>query len=137
MYNIVVIVTITKLIFHISFVVDPLLVKDSNTRTEKPIVIKGEREELKCTTKRSYPPANFSWRYQLLDCTDKSTCTPVNSKKWMLIPSRIGQINRLSPNTSVLSVPANIDKMYFKCIAVNPVTRGRDSKVYQFVRRGR
>lgn len=115
--------------------VDPVLIKQSNTGIDIPVVIKGEREELKCTTKRSYPPANFSWRYQQLDCKDHSTCTRYSSRLWKPISKRIGEVQRNSPTTSVLVVPANIDKMYFKCTAVNSV--GRDSKVYRFLRRGK
>ena len=123
--------------FPICYKVDPELVTTSRTGgAEEPVVYKGEREELNCTTKRSYPPANFSWRYQPLDCTGK-TCTSYNARNWKPIPDVIGQVSQSSPSTSVLAVPANIDKMYFKCTAVNPVTRGRDTNVYKFIRRGK
>ena len=123
--------------FFLCFVVDPLLVKRSNTGWETPNVVKDEKEELNCTTKRGFPPANFSWRYQPLDCTDSSTCSSFKNKKWRPISSEIGRVDQRSPKTSILIVPPNIDKLYFKCTAVNPVTRTRDFIVYKFLRRGR
>ena len=104
---------------------------------ETPDVIKNKAEELNCTTKRSFPSANFSWRYQSLVCTDSSNCASFKSKKWKLVASQIGRVDPRSPKTSVLIVPSNIDKVYFKCTAENPVTRANDSIVYKFLRRGR
>ena len=115
-----------------------MLVKETKSGIEEPVVIKNQIEELKCTTERSYPPADFDWRYQNLECKPRSKCKPVKPNKWRKIASFVGKVEQRSSNTSVLVVPGNIDNMYFKCIAVNPENgQLNDYKVYKFQRRGK
>ena len=111
-----------------------MLVKHTTSGIEKVYAYKNQTKAIKCITARSYPPSNFSWRYQLLNCTDASTtCPKAKPNKWDKL-RRFGSIDRPSSNTSVLTVPAHVGNMYFKCSVVNPVTRAKDFKQYQFIR---
>ena len=124
--------------FHISPLVYPKLIKVTKSGFEKPDVFINRKEELECTTERSNPAANFSWKYQnfKIGCKEASDCQP--SGKWIRISSSfVGKVEQRSLNTSVLIVPSYIDRKFFKCTATNPADRGKkDSKVYAFIRRG-
>lgn len=124
--------------FHISPLVYPKLIKGTKSGFENPAVFKNRKEELKCTTERSNPAANFSWKYQniKIGCKEPSDCQP--SGEWMRISSSfVGKVEQRSLNTSVLIVPSHIDRKFFECTATNPADRGKkDSKVYAFIRRG-
>ena len=123
---------------HISPLARPKLIKETMSGFEKPAVFKDTEEELECTTERSNPAANFSWKYQniKIGCKEPSDCQP--SGKWIRISSSfVGKVEQRSLNTSVLIVPSHIDRKFFKCTATNPADRGKkDSKVYAFIRRG-
>lgn len=123
---------------HISPLARPKLIKETMSGFEKPAVFKDTEEELECTTERSNPAANFSWKYQNIKvgCKEPSDCQP--SGKWIRISSSfVGKVEQRSFNTSVLIVPSHIDRKFFKCTATSPADRGKkDSKVYAFIRRG-
>lgn len=118
--------------------VHPKLIKGTKSGFENPAVFKNRKEELKCTTERSNPAANFSWKYQniKIGCKEPSDCQP--SGIWIRISSSfVGKVEQRSLNTSVLIVPSHIDRKFFKCTATNPADHGKkDSKVYAFIRRG-
>ena len=107
----------------------------SKNGVDKLVVVKDEVEEVECKTKRSYPAARFSWTYQLMrNCTAESkTCPPAKRNAWRRRDPRF-RVEKRSPNLSVLIVPAQIENLYFRCVAENPATGEKDSKQYQFFR---
>ena len=119
--------------FFFSSAVDPVLVKATKDGVDKYYSIKNKTAEIECITERSHPPAVFSWRYQLLHCTaESSNCPLAKPDGWQRLS--FGKVEGRFSNTSVLIVPGHIKNMYFKCTAVNQVTRAKDSKQYQFIR---
>lgn len=105
------------------------------TGVETILAIKGDNARIECQTERSFPPAEFSWSYQLLECESVSlNCPPAKHKDWRKISYGDFEVQNVSSDTSVLIVAKNVDTMYFRCVAVNPVTRENDSIHYQFLR---
>ena len=108
------------------------------TGVETILAIKGDNARIECQTERSFPPAEFSWSYQLLECESVSlNCPPAKHKDWRKISYGLQlqfEVQNVSSDTSVLIVAKNVDTMYFRCVAVNPVTRENDSIHYQFFR---
>ena len=114
------------------FVVKPELKSTQTTGAEKVWGYKGQPSRIACETERSNPPAEFFWTYQLLNCQSGiRECLPAKESDWRNYT--LGEVQKISSNTSVLIVPENVDRMYFRCVAVNPATRQRDSVQYQFV----
>ena len=115
------------------FVVAPVLKKATKSGVERLFSERGKTAELKCITERSYPAAVFKWSYQLLDCTTVSlTCPSAKPDGWRTqLPSTV-TVEQRSSNVSVLVIPGNIETLYFRCIAENPLAR--DFIQYQFIR---
>lgn len=106
------------------------------TGAEKVWGEKGEPYRIDCQTERSHPPAEFFWTYQLLNCPSGiQGCLPAKESDWRNYT--LGEVQKISSDTSALIVSANVDRMYFRCVAVNPVTRQNDSVHYQFVQIGK
>ena len=116
----------------IFFVVGPKLKSTQRNGAEKVWGDKGQPYRIACETERSNPPAEFLWTYQLLNCPSGiQECLPAKESDWRNYT--LGEVQKISSNTSVLIVPENVDRMYFRCVAVNPATRQMDSVQYQFV----